>query len=187
MVLCRAAPLPTAGTTSAVTLGSISGTGIFAVSWDAPVLTSASPFNLPAAATPTGIALGGLLLLAEDGGAEATATAALGGSRCATTSWTSATSALCSARLAGSGGGVDAAVTVGGVVGSAAALLTFDAPPVTLASPSNSAATGGVFVALAAFAVHAATPTAALGAAACATTSWTSATMVECLAAAYTR
>ena len=124
---------------NAVTIAAIVGTRRASFTFDAAVISSLSPAN-GAASGATLLTVTGLTF----GGTSYTATASLQQSTqlfvCKTTSWTTTSSVRCSSSP---DSGIQyshtrgMALTVASTVSTAALLLTFDAPPISSAAPSN--------------------------------------------------
>jgi len=197
-VACR----PTIGGTGSQTLGvvvtGIVGTSrmptnsIYFFTFDAPVATGVAAVNgAPSGFTP--LTLSGVNF---GYGLDATPTAALVGTGsvlgavaatalpCASTSWTSVTALQCALSPAASPRSTPLyqVVTVGGIVGTAAAVtFTFDAPVPTSHTLQNGATTGGSTVTLSGLNFNIVDVTASAQIyALCATTSWTTRTAVAC-------
>ena len=111
---------------------------------------------------------------------------AVGGSVSAETLWTSDSSLACRV-LAGLGGSLRLVVTIENQRGSAAALLSYDAPRPVAADPTNLPGGGGAELLTVAGSGHGAFDASAAvraGATACEATGWASDTSVTCAAAA---
>ena len=129
------------GGTSSITVASAVATLETALSFDSPVLSTVALSN-------TALTGGASLTLLGFNFAEAdlTATIAADVYPCATTSWTSTTSARC---RAGSAARSSHVALVAVLTGTAAVMLSYDAAVVSLASPNNIASSGSAQVTLA--------------------------------------
>jgi hypothetical protein len=118
-----------------------------------------------------------------------TPTATVGEVNCATSAWVSGTTVQCMASASSSGDSI-ITVTVASVSGTGKAVFTFDAPVASraLVGDSNIPASGGLSMTLSglSFAGTDLTPTGSVADIDCATSSWASATSVQCLAASAT-
>mgnify|MGYP002831402822 CR=1 FL=1 len=157
-----------------VSVGGVVGTQTEGFSFDAPAVSfvgSNAAVSGRGSVTVSGLSFG----LAEH-----TATAAVGSEPCVTVSWSSLTSLACLGLPMRSAGGQlmsTLEVTVSGFVGTGLELFSFDAPAASDAL-RNAPLTGdgSVTVAGLSFGVREYTATAALGSAACTTSSWSSGT-----------
>jgi len=170
--------------TTAVTVAGLVGTGRMAgsftyFSYNSPVICGVAPGNAVATGGSS-ITLAGL----QFGPFDATATALLERTSCATISWVSNSRITCGSSLGG-GTGRDRHVvtTVAGLVGTATRVFTYDAPVVSGVIIPNGPHSGAAVITLTGldFGVPAVTASAATNAISqCLTTSWTTVSSVTC-------
>ena len=170
---------------SFTTIASIAGTSSLQLSFDAPVISAMVPQNAPVAWGALCRDFSRFSLLATVAGtnfatANMTASTRLGTTECLTSTWTTATSLACTPR-AGLGVNRPIVVTVARLLGTSFG-ITYDAPTISLARPSNSASSGGSRVWMDGwnYGLVDATPTAQRGEMTCATASWTTASSIGC-------
>jgi len=163
-------------TTVYVAVASVMGCRTGAFSFDAPVTTSVMVYNSAATGTLS-VTLLGMNFYTLD----ATPTVALGVSVALTTSWTTGTSVLVRAS-AGTGATVDAYVTNVALLGTGAALFSYDAPSITNYAGYNGATTGGWILTVlgANFAPRDLSVTVGVGKSVCRSTTWSSVTAILC-------
>ena len=174
-VRCHVQVAVAADQTSVVTVSAVSGTGLDVFSYDAPVVSSAvlnAPWSGGAAVTVNGL---------NFGYSELTASSAVGGVLCGSSSWSSATSVVCETGPATSSRMGE--VTVSALVGTSSKVLSYDGPVVSMAW-QNTPPTGGAAVTVTGlnFGYSEYTSTGAIALGACVTASWASGTTVVCVA-----
>ena len=112
-------------------LASLGGTLLNGFTFDAPVLTDSTGLtNTPGSASASSVTILGLGFSLYD----PSASASVGGARCQTTEWISATSLGC---LSSAGAASSLVVTIDGNVGCGQATFSFDSPVVTGVHPAN--------------------------------------------------
>lgn len=166
-----------------ITLSAVVGTRVGMITFDAPVFTSTSPYNIMLSGTGS-LTLAGFNFGYED--ATPTSSSGVGYDRdsCMTTSWISTTNVLCASSSQGYGGAKHSVtVTVAAVVGTRSHKFTYDAPVLSYLPDKNLPASGSSTITIQGlnFGSVAPTPTATTSDVyACATSSWTSGTTVQC-------
>lgn len=123
-----------------VVLSSVAGTGVSAFTYDSPVVTYATR---PNAATSGGASL--TIRGQNFGAANYSPTILIGASACATTHWRADSMLVCKVSP-GIFHSLHLAVTLDGVVGTDAAMFTYDAPLVTQTEAKNAPAIGGATI-----------------------------------------
>ena len=177
-VLCNAAvSSPTLALHLGLTVASIVGSTVLAITFDAAVLSYGLLNSAPSggsSVTVMGLSFGGF---------DFTASSALAYGACSTSTWTSGSSVHClSQSMSFLVSGSPSVLTVGAGVGTDCVLLTFDAPVgshISLNVPHTG--TGSLTVTGLSLLPQNATVSAAANSFSCVTTSWTSATTVNCL------
>jgi hypothetical protein len=169
--------------TALLTVSGPVGTGTAQLTFDAPALTHSRLPNWPSSGGASVTLLG-----VNFGMADATVTGSLASlGACSTSAWTSATALQCQAQASASFGAMQAfVISVGGMLGTRTLAMSFDAPAVTHALGSNIARSGGGGVTFLGVSFGSADLTATssiASAGACATSTWTTATALQCLAA----
>jgi len=145
--------------------------GVF--SHDAPAVKSFIPANGPSS--------GGAIITVTGsnlGTAAMARVASVGGVVCTGTTYTSSTSMLCSSP-ASSGTGQNIELTVSGVIGTAQAVFSYDAPAVKSVNPTNGMYIGNTRVTVSGtnFGINSVV---SIGGTDCLTTTWTSSNSIEC-------
>ena len=122
--------------TAAMMVSGIPGTGLFAFTYDAPVVTQLSTINSPTSAGVSVTVSGFNFGLGVD-----PVNVLIGGTACAQSQWVSGSSVTC---LAAPGQGLSQAVgmNLDNVVGTLAGTFTFDAPILSHSSGTNGPTTG---------------------------------------------
>jgi hypothetical protein len=160
-----------------LTVGAIVATQEDVFSFDSPVLSFTQLYNMPTTA-------GGQVTVegVNFGPSDFTPTVRIQSTVCSTASWSTTTSVVC---VASSGYGISRklAVTIASYAGTALGIFSFDSPMVTGLSLGNAPTTGGKSMTIQGsnFAIEDGTVTALVGASMCATTSWTTSSVVTCL------
>jgi hypothetical protein len=176
-VVCTTASGASTGLDLVLTVGSMVATTEDTFTYDSPVITDTKLYNIPT----TG---GGQVTVygTNFGAYDWTPTFRIHSTVCSTTSWSTSSAVTC---VAPPGYGVsrDLMMSVAGVIGTVHGLFSYDSPLITGLTLGNSPTTGGKSVTIQGgnFAIEDGTVTALVGTSMCATSSWTSASVVKCL------
>lgn len=166
-----------------MTLASLLGTQAHAYTYAAPEVTDSLGVN----GAVTGASM--VTLHGQNfGNADTSPTVRLGSSVCSTSQWVSYTAITCITDY-GSGAALAAAVTVAKQVGTRITAFSYDNPVVTSVTRMNGAVSGGTSVTVLGsnFGMENFTPSLSLGSSACATSIWSTNTMVTCAVVAGTQ
>jgi len=151
---------------------------VAAFTYDAPVLTATLPANQPTSGYGV-VTVSGVNFATVD----FSQTFRVGGTVCATSSWSSSTSIACTPEK-GTGLSKSVSLSIATLVGSTLPSFTYDSPVVTFVNRFNGVVSGGTSVTLTGlnFGSSDATLTASTGqmSKTCATASWTTGTSVVC-------
>ena len=203
-VLCRAPSGFNAFRTISVTVGAAGGSRQFTLTYNAPVVTFANPINFPAMAASVGMASMTVFGL-NFGVLDITPSLATTGGpdMCQTTGWTANTAVRCQPALLGvmsqryvvayGNGGLNPAggalnQGTNGAYGAHNFAVTYDAPIITWSTPANLPTTTKqdalmtVTISGINFGYTDSTPESYIGVSYCQTTTWTSATNMQCQA-----
>jgi hypothetical protein len=159
------------------------GTMLYAFTFDAPTVSYSFQSNVPFTGGSS-VTISGLSFTALD----STVTVSIKGVMCSCSSWTSATMLLCSSSPVSSSVHplhMRSSVTIGAVVGTMSISFSFDAPTLSHSTFNMPTSGGGAVTVLGMnFAPVNYTPTAEVGSMICQSTSWNSATAIQCVAPA---
>jgi hypothetical protein len=146
--------------------------------YDAPVVSQSVLENGPTAGSAVATVIG-----TNFGVAGADTEAAIGTTRCLSSSFVTSTSVLCSTPP-GVGVSKAVAITASGVIGAMASQFSFDAPKVNQVLPPNAATTGGSYLTVFGqnFGVGGTSPAVAVGGTQCGSSIWQSDSSVLCVA-----
>jgi hypothetical protein len=161
---------------TSVSVVSVAGTKTAQLTYDAPLVTNIFKMNMP-------MTSGALVTIhgSNFGFEDTTPLPKIGATRCATTSWNSETTLICRTP-SGYGTKLHTSLTVGVLIGTFTDTFTFDAAVVTSSLRGNQPNTGTGFVTVSGmnFAAVDTTISVFVGLTACATSSWNSATALQC-------
>ena len=159
------------------------GTMLYAFTFDAPTVSYSFQSNVPFTGGSS-VTISGLSFAALD----STVTVSIKGVMCSCSSWTSATMLLCSSSPVSSSVHplhMRSSVTIGEVVGTMSISFSFDAPTLSYSTFNMPTSGGGAVTVYGMnFAPVNYTPTAEVGSMICPSTSWNSATAIQCVAPA---